>query len=109
MLILGLGNRARHGKDSFAAAVTTYFANLNAAAARHGLKHKPVVIQHIAFADALYREVNDWLFRNPAWAKASPEGRWFVPDEKNIAPDGTNIFYLPEWVQPEPSAEISVR
>jgi hypothetical protein len=60
-LLLGLGNRARHGKDSFAQAIIRYYGNLDAAKAKHGLAFKPTIIQHIAFADALYKEVNAWL------------------------------------------------
>ena len=29
-LVLGLGNKARHGKDSFAQAIIRYYANLDA-------------------------------------------------------------------------------
>jgi hypothetical protein len=95
MLLLGLGNRARHGKDSFASAVDAHFATQHAAALRHGLKHTPVVVQHIAFADALYREVNDWLRVNPEWAKG---GEGLV---------GTTR--IPDWVKPDPNAEVSKR
>ena len=97
-LILGLGNKARHGKDSFAAAVTTYFVNLDAAAAKHGLKHKPVVVQHIAFADALYREVNDWVGANPGFKDGTVR---FLSAHDSLR--------LPDWVQPDPNAEVSKR
>lgn len=99
-LVLGLGNKARHGKDSFAAAVTTYFVNLDAAAAKHGLKHKPVVVQHIAFADALYREVNQFL--------GSDTGkRWVTGETRQTT--FAHILSIPEWVTPDPNAEVSAR
>lgn len=96
-LILGLGNKARHGKDSFASAVDAHFATQHAAALRHGLKYTPVVVQHIAFADALYREVNQWLAANPRWTEQPID---FLAD---------GATRIPDWVQPDPNAEKSVR
>lgn len=94
-LILGLGNKARHGKDTFAAAIMTYFVNQQAAAQRHGLKYTPVVVQHLAFADALYREVNEWLKVSPEWAFG---GEGLVGEVR-----------VPDWVQPNPNPEKSAR
>jgi len=95
-LILGLGNRARHGKDTFAAAIELYFAKQNGAAAKHGLaNYKPIVVQKIAFADALYREANQWLSTSPAWLFG---GEGLI-----------DTVRVPDWVTPDPEAEISVR
>ena len=104
-LIIGLGNKARHGKDTFATAVDYHYANQHAAALRHGLSHyKPVVVQHLAFADALYREVNLWL---------STYGKNWQLDTLKFRPaleqpDGSAVI-IPEWVQPTPNAEVSKR
>ena len=55
-LILGLGHKARHGKDSFAKAVDQHYAIQSAAAARHGLvNYKHVIIQKLSFSDPLYK------------------------------------------------------
>lgn len=94
-LVLGLGNKARHGKDSFASAVDAHFATQHAAALRHGLKYTPVLVQHIAFADALYREVNNWLSTSPDWLRG---GEGLV---------GTTR--VPDWVKPDPNAEKNTR
>jgi len=94
-LILGLGNKARHGKDTFAAAVDSYFAKIDAAATKHGFKHTPVVVQHLAFADALYHEVNEWLKVNPAWTKG---GEGLMHETR-----------IPYWVLPDSKAEKSAR
>jgi len=92
MLILGLGNKARHGKDSFAQAIIRYYANLDATKAKHGLTAgKPTLIQHLAFADALYKEVNAWL--------ATPEGRRWRDGIKAVVVDGAII--TPDWVTPD--------
>src|SRR5271157_528399 len=70
-LILGLGNKARQGKDSFVDAVEAHYLRQLAAANMHGLsKFKGIKIQKLSFADALYKEVNAFL--------ASPAGRCWV-------------------------------
>lgn len=91
MLILGLGNRARHGKDSFATAIDSYFAKMDAAAGKHGLKHTPIVIQRLAFADALYKEVNAFL--------ASPYGKRWTEGITGLEID--QRFVIPYWVTPD--------
>jgi hypothetical protein len=101
-LILGLGNKARHGKDSFAKAIETYFANINHAALKHRIDIKPVVVQQIAFADALYREVNEWLGDHIGWAENYNRLQWTV--------DGTRDgIQIPSWVIPTESPELSAR
>lgn len=106
-LILGLGNKARHGKDSFAAAVTAYFANLDVAAAKHNLKHKPVVVQHIAFADALYREVNEYLAT--AISLDMTFDALFKMGVREVRGGELCMTPIPEWVTPDPKAEVSKR
>ncbi len=55
-LIIGLGNKARHGKDTFAEAIDSHYAGQYYAAQKHGLRnYHPVEIQRLAFADALYK------------------------------------------------------
>ena len=84
-LVLGLGNKARHGKDSFAQAIIRYYANLDAVRAKHAIVAKqPTIIQHLSFADALYKEVNDFLKANPQWEWSRMVGE----------------VRLPDWVQP---------
>jgi hypothetical protein len=101
-LILGLGNKARHGKDSFAKAIDAYYALQNGAAAKHGLStYKPVMIQQHAFADALYKEVNDEL-------KRRGDSLW-INRQIWVGPTRSNFVTLPDWVQPTPDAEVSTR
>lgn len=127
MLILGLGNKARHGKDSFVKAIDSHYAIQAAAAGKHGLTgYKPIVVQYHAFADALYKEVNQWL--------ATSEGKRFRglggillnkhytvdPGEgykEIITPGGIFLgtqwerepVILPDWVEPDLKAEVSTR
>jgi hypothetical protein len=124
-LIIGLGNKARHGKDSFAAAVDTHFANQHAAALRHGLSHyKPVLVQHIAFADALYREVNTWLQTSEGKRFRGLGGillhKHYTIEEgdlkDDISPGGIYLgqkgkppVILPDWVEPTSNAEVNAR
>lgn len=101
-LIIGLGNKARHGKDTFAAAIDNHYATQYYAAQKHGLSsYKPVIVQHLAFADSLYTEVNNFL--NPT----SPWGVAWLRGEKNLAVESNNFF--PDWVQPDPNPEVSKR
>jgi hypothetical protein len=99
-LILGLGNKARHGKDTVAQTIDSYFAKQAAAAGRHGLLgYKPLVIQSLAFADALYKEVNAFL--------SSPYGKVWLDGTVDLQID--NGVVLPSWVVPDPKAEKSER
>ena len=98
-LILGLGNKARHGKDSFVDAVESCFLRQQAAADKHGLTNfKGVKIQKLSFADALYREVNEFL--KPSEFKSPDFWR---------SPRIVDGIKLPNWVQPTPDAEKSIR
>ena len=109
-LILGLGNKARHGKDSFATAIDAHYAMLGATAGKHGLTgYKPVVVQHHAFADALYREVNAWLSTEEGrfWASGSYTYLAFIPAVVNDVADGR--YAIPSWVQPDLMPEVSAR
>jgi len=124
-LILGLGNKARHGKDSFAAAIDGHFAALHATAGKHGLiNYKPVIVQHIAFADALYREVNTWLqtsegkrFRGLGGILLHKHYEVEEGDLKDnislggiyLGQKGKSPIILPDWVEATPNAEISAR
>jgi hypothetical protein len=126
-LIIGLGNKARHGKDSFAKAVDVYYGKLNSAAMKHQLSAKPVIVQHLAFADALYREANQWLttsegkrFRGLGGILLNggytvDEGEGF---KERISPAGLYLgkptwdrepVILPHWVTPDPNPEVNER
>jgi hypothetical protein len=125
-LIIGLGHKARNGKDSFASAVETYYSGLHATAINHGMRsYRPVVVQRHAFADALYQEVNKWLttsegkrFRGLGGILLN--GHYTVEEgdlHDTFSPNGL-IFtgvagkkpvILPDWVEPDEKPEISSR
>lgn len=92
-LILGLGNKARHGKDSFAQSIIRYYGNLDAVYSKHQMtpNHKPTIIQHLSFADALYKEVNAFL--------ATQAGRNWMDGFRGMRPDG--VTSIPDWVTPD--------
>ena len=94
-LIIGIGHKARHGKDSFARAVQDYYGALSTTI----IKHK--VVQVTAFANALREEVNRFL--------TSPYGKVWVnagmTSAKGLAIDSNVV--LPDWVIPDPNPEIS--
>jgi hypothetical protein len=100
-LILGIGNKARHGKDSFAAAINIYYAKINATALKHSMHMNPVVVQQLAFADALYKEVNQ------AIANAGNARNLF--SRGPVSDDGKSYIVLPDWVVEDPNPEVSER
>jgi hypothetical protein len=59
MLIIGFGNRARHGKDTAGEAVVEYYQKQNARLAGLYGRHKPLNVKLYKFADALYRECRE--------------------------------------------------
>jgi len=99
-LIIGIGHKARHGKDSFARAVEDYYSTLSAVIVKH-IAGNSIIVQRTAFANALRKEVNDFL--------ASPYGKVWVnagmTSIKGLAID-SNVF-LPDWVVPDPNPEIT--
>ncbi len=92
---------------------------------RHELtSYKPVVIQHIAFADALYREVNTWLQTSEGKRFRGLGGillnKNYTVEEGNLKDDispggiylgqkGKSSIILPDWVEATPNAEVSAR
>lgn len=90
-LILGLGNKARHGKDSFAQSIITYYAQIDQARYRHNLTGKSHVIQRLSFADPLYKEVNAFL--------ETPWGIRWMDGFKNVPVDG--MIKIPDHVTPD--------
>ena len=56
MLLIGVGNRARQGKDVFCEAIISHYNSLRAIAEQHGvISHAPYA-QQFRFAKALYQE-----------------------------------------------------
>ncbi len=81
MIVIALGNRARHGKDTAAEAIIGH--------ARKML----YPTMKLSWAAALREEANQWLAANPAWQ--------FGDSGIKTLADGTP---LPEWVKPTPNA-----
>lgn len=55
-LIIGFGNKARHGKDTAAEAIVEFYADQRRLAMTHGLLSKAPVVRQFGFAEALYQE-----------------------------------------------------
>jgi hypothetical protein len=94
MLLLGLGHRARQGKDLAAESIKHYYDAKNAASLMHVPTWKGSVrVGIFKYATALYAEVNEAI-KNGIW-------------ETRAAVDPKLAIILPDWVQPEPNAEKS--
>lgn len=102
MLLLGFGSKARNGKDTAAEAIRDYYRTK----AEHARAHVPTWKGEVRtgifkYADALYKEANEWLQTEEGrdWTKFGA-----TADIINATIDG---FPLAQWVRPEPNAEIS--
>lgn len=92
--IIGFGNKARQGKDECAKAIKERYSSMWC---YRDVRFK---VQHLAFADALYREVNDWL--------ATDQGSlWLNHLGGEVQGYGLNIIWMPPWVMPSANAEKS--
>lgn len=93
MILIGIGNKAQHGKDTAAAAILAHAASLG------------LPILRVSWADALYEEVNSFLryyiFEMGLSIEDVFSFRTLGVDDSLIKP--------PSWVQPTPNAEISER
>ena len=68
MLLIGLGHRARQGKDLAAESIRNYYDAKNAASLMHVASWKGSVrVGVFKYATALYQEVTQWLSQNPNW------------------------------------------
>lgn len=55
MILIGLGNKARNGKDTAGEAIVEYFNSMLHLQTKHGLKPATPVARIFKFADALYK------------------------------------------------------
>jgi len=106
MLLLGFGNKARHGKDTAAESIKNYYEQQTASRRLHLPTYKGgLKIGIFKYAAALYEEVNAWLkVTEGGGLKYDPLGSYVVP------PDDTNnyrFYQIPEWVKPDPNPEVS--
>lgn len=77
-LIIGLGNRARQGKDTAGEAIVEYFNSRRNAQLKHGLKPATPEARIFKFADALYkvcREEYGMIGKNANLLQQVGEGR----------------------------------
>lgn len=104
-LVIGIGNRARHGKDTAGEAIVDYYARRAEMSYKHGqVSSKFVKAKIYKWADALYAEVNAWLGEESGkfWLSGRTDIHYglYAPWQKG------QIAVLPDWVRPTPNAEI---
>ena len=110
MLIIGIGNKARQGKDMAAEAALRFYLSRNDTILEGGV-YRSLNVQIFKFATALYQEVNAWLkpFNGVSnWANATIiETRPLT--NGYLGAQATAQYYtaLPKWVQPDPDPEVS--
>lgn len=105
MLILGFGHKARHGKDSAAAAIRDFYNSRNQLFAKHGHKAAKLNVGIFRFATSLYTEVNDAIEHDHGDVreviKRYNTPPWVVPDSDpeftDLAPYGKHPTLLQWW------------
>ena len=108
MLLIGLGHKARQGKDLAAESIKHYYDAKNAASLMHVASWKGSVRVGVSkYATALYQEVNEWLKQTEDFGKVLGMKYYVTGPKVQSTADwvtGNLILELPEWVQPEPNA-----
>lgn len=99
-LLLGFGNKARHGKDSAARAIAKYFFDRRQQAQRcYGYGVRIPEVKRMAFADALRRESSEAISRACGIERLLANG--FRDDLTG------NWIDFPSWVIPTPNPDKS--
>lgn len=94
MLLIGFGNKARHGKDTAAEAIRDHYVN----SYYNGFMAPPVRVGVFKFATALYEEVNEVLKNWDKNGRGQFSGDFFH--------EGKSVR-IPDWVQPDPNPQVS--
>jgi hypothetical protein len=104
MILVGFGNKARHGKDSAAQAITHYYEQRKMMwnDDERRMTTGGTTVGTFKFATALYQEVNEMLAPSPYPNSSIWDTRGFT-----VTRFSGGYFKLPDWVQPEPNAEVS--
>ena len=102
MLIIGFGNKARHGKDTAAEAVKNFYDQRNVPAVKHGQFRAIVNVGVFKFATALYQEVNEAI--KEAGSIDALLKRGYVTTDAwdgnidTMFSAGKHVWSLPDWV-----------
>lgn len=98
-LILGLGSKARSGKDSVANAIVDYLNGKRVSSHKHDYPVRIPQVRKLAFATELRKEVSAAIEKAGSIEKLLIDG--FVDDV-----EGRQIN-IPLWVEPEPHPDFS--
>ena len=105
-LIIGFGNKARHGKDTAGEAVRDYYETRVEYYYKYGqIRSRLVRAKIYKWADALYAEVNEWLatYNGKKWAEVGHKNGDITYYFGNSSP----IVEMPIWVIPDPKPAVS--
>ena len=105
MLIIGFGNKARHGKDTAAEAIKNFYDTKNSLLLKHGQDKAVTRIGIFKFATALYQEVNEFLAIEKSFDYSTVE--LFRMGIREVRGGEICIDKLPDWVQPDPNPQFS--
>src|SRR5665213_1086744 len=116
MIYIGIGSRARNGKDTAGEAIKAHYDQQADLLGYHGLRGG-LKVSIVKFAAALYQEVNEAL-KNRIWDTRIVHGEPFllnitgqtiVGKHYIMPPNATarTVRKLPDWVQPDPNPEVN--
>lgn len=94
-LVLGFGNKARHGKDTAVSAIRTYCEE----------QHIPVKV--VPFAEALRREVTDAITKAGSVEELLKREIFSYEPVGSDAPLRCFSTRIPDWVKPSPNPDLS--
>ena len=102
MIIIGIGNRARNGKDTAGEAIKAYYDNQTSLLKHHGLSGD-LKVSIIKFADALYKECREnygmvekdpILLQNVGMFRREEDSDYWIKRAFESIPNGTNVAIL---------------
>lgn len=105
MIIVGIGSKARQGKDMAAEAILNYYLTHSQAMYKHGLRYVGPKVVKIGFADALYRECRELhgmtdkdapLLQKVGHARRQEDPEYWIKKVFAAIPQGTDIVVIPD-------------
>lgn len=107
MLLIGLGHKARHGKDSAAEAIKQYYVRQNEHRMKHlyteKFGHVQTQVGIFKYAGALYAEVNDFIETAMRGSGETDLNKIFRMGIREVRGGELCVTQIPDWVVPDPN------
>src|SRR5665213_2409384 len=104
MIVIGIGHKARNGKDTAGEAIKAHYDQQADLLGHHGLRGG-LKVSIVKFATALYQEVNEFLAIQKSFDYSTAE--LFKMGIREVRGGEIVVEALPDWVQPDPNPEVT--